>query len=248
MREKILKEHKKHGHISIYKHFGRGMLFPCHWHDEFELIYFYKGTSVLRIENNSFEMREGSFALFNPGELHTVSSKKGAESGIYALVFKLSDVYDNFHNILSENELCKEIFQTYFKENHSYLELKSQIYNLLFSLKPKDTENSNESIKAVLSYIEDNFSEKLTVENLADVAMLSKYHFIRVFKAYTDTTPIQYLNEVRIAKAKELLMQNKTDITGTALMVGFDNISYFIKVFKEICGVTPLKFVKNTKV
>jgi transcriptional regulator GlxA family with amidase domain len=112
-------------------------------------------------------------------------------------------------------------------------------------LKSKSTENSNESIKAVLLFIEDNFSEKLTIEDLAKTAKLSKYHFIRVFKAYTDTTPIEYLKEVRISKAKELLKQNKTDITNTALMVGFDNISYFIKVFKEICGVTPLKFSKN---
>lgn len=242
MREKILKEHKKHGQISLYKHSGKVMLFPCHWHDEYELIYFYKNSAVLKIESQSFEMKEGTFALFNPGELHTVSSKKGTESGIYALVFKLNDVYDNFHNIFEENDLCKNIFDTYFKENHSHLQLKSQLYHLLFTLKTKTFQNSNENIKAVLSYIEDNFSEKLTVEILASEAKLSKYHFIRVFKAYTDTTPIKHLNEVRISKAKELIFTENIDVTNTALQVGFDNVSYFIKMFKKICGVTPLKY------
>lgn len=250
MREKILKEHKNHGQVALYNHYGKGMLFPCHWHDEYELIFFYKNSAVLRIENQSFEMKEGCFALFNPGEIHTVSAKPKTESGIYALVFRLSDVFDNFNNFFEETELTEQIFDTYFKEKHSPLALKSQIYHLLSHLQIKNAVNSplqNENIKNVLSFMENNYNEKISVEDLAREAKLSKYHFIRVFKAYTDVTPIKYINQIRIAKAKELMKAGNTDITNTALQVGFDNISYFIKVFKELCGVTPLKFLKLEK-
>lgn len=252
MREKIFREQAKHGQMSLYKHEGKGSMFNCHWHDEYELIYFYKNSAVLRIENQSFEMAKGTTAIINPGELHSASSYKNQECGLYAIVFKLSDILQNYNNILINNALTINIFNTILKENNSHLEIKSQIYNLLYNLEINNgiktsinPQGLNVNIKNVISYIEDNFAQKITLDDLSKQARLSKYHFIRIFKVYTDVTPIRYINQIRISKAKELLKAGNTDITNTALQVGFDNISYFIKVFKEICGVTPLKYLKG---
>ena len=252
MREKIFKEHAHHGQISLYKHDGKGSMFHYHWHDEYELLYFYKNSAILKIENQSFEMNATACAIINPGELHSVTSKKNTDCGLYALVFNLPDVFESFQNILSDNEVAIKIFNTYLAENHSHLDIKSQIYHLLHALekenKIKTALNSpthNENIKTVLSYIENNYHKKITIDDLAAEAKISKYHFIRVFKSYTDMSPIKYLVSIRISKAKDILKAGNADITNTALQVGFDNISYFIKVFKEICGVTPLRFLKE---
>lgn len=252
MREKTFKEHAKHGQISLYKHDGKGSMFNYHWHDEYEFLYFYKNSAILKIENHSFEMPAGTCAIINPGELHSVTSKKTTDCGLYALVFNMPDVFESFQNILSDNEVAIKIFSTYLTENHSHLDLKSQIYHLLHALEkenkikpPLNSPTHNENIKTVLSFIENNYHTKITIDDLAEQANISKYHFIRVFKSYTDMSPIKYLVSIRISKAKDILKAGNADITNTALQVGFDNISYFIKVFKETCGVTPLKYLKE---
>ena len=252
MREKILKEVAKHGEMSLYKHEGSGLLFHYHWHDEYELLYFNKSTALLKLENKSFEMSAGTCAIINPGELHSVSSKKGAECGVIALVFKLLDVFENYENFFDENPLPIAIFETYQKTINPTLSIKSQIYNLLYQLQVQNkiktainAPSQQSNIKKVLSFMENNYSENSSIAQLAKEAGLSKYHFIRVFKSYTDQTPIKYLNQIRITKAKELFKTGNTDVTNTAMQVGFENISYFIKVFKEINGVTPLKYMKS---
>jgi len=254
MREKIFKENAEHGQIAFYKHSGLGSMFNCHWHEEYELIYCFKNCASLRIESQSYKMYEGDSFIINPGELHSVSSTKGAECGVYAMVIRLNDVLVDFQNKLDEKGLAAKIFETYLNDSNALLLIKSQIYQLLYVLQTQDKSTSRENyllqnvnMKSVLTYLDDYYSEKVTLESLAKQAKLSKYHFIRSFKAYTGVTPIKYLNQIRITKAIEILKSGNTDMTHTAMQVGFDSISYFIKVFKETCGTTPLKYQKKSR-
>ena len=90
-------------------------------------------------------------------------------------------------------------------------------------------------------YIDKHFSENINLDKVAGKALVSKFHFIRVFKKYYGRTPNQYLQEVRIEKAKKLLHKGNS-IDEVCNAIGFASKTSFISLFKRMTGKTPLVF------
>jgi len=99
-------------------------------------------------------------------------------------------------------------------------------------------------LKDVYKYIENNYTRKLYLDETAKRACLSKYHFCRVFKILTGQTVIEYVNNIRIEKAKELLRKTFFSITEICFEVGFTNLSSFNRTFKKMAGVAPTEYRK----
>lgn len=154
------------------------------------------------------------------------------------------------------NTLCK-IHKTYEEKNYAFeLEIKSLFFHLISLLfvnnhvskknNLKQVENKTiDKIKIILNYIHKNYNQKLTIKALAEIADFSEYHFIRFFKKHTGQTFVQYLNNYRLEKAVEFLINTKLSVTDVSLETGFENISYFIKTFKRRYYVTPEQFRKD---
>ena len=99
-------------------------------------------------------------------------------------------------------------------------------------------------LKDVHKYIKNNYTRKLCLDETAKVSCLSKHHFCRVFKTLTGQTFIEYVNNMRIEKAKELLRKSLLSITDICFKVGFDSISNFNRTFKKISGMAPSEYRK----
>lgn len=102
-----------------------------------------------------------------------------------------------------------------------------------------------ENFKIILSYIEANYNSKLYVSDLATVAGMSTDNFFKYFKRLTGDTPVTYINRYRVHEASKLLKNTQLQIMDIALNTGFENISYFIKIFKNLKGCTPSEYRKN---
>ena len=102
-------------------------------------------------------------------------------------------------------------------------------------------------LRSVISYIEENFKKKITLDELALVSGFSVGHFSSFFKKGTGKTPIEYLNEVRINKAREKLLTTDESVTSISLECGFENLGYFIRLFKKTNGSSPKIWRKSTK-
>lgn len=87
-------------------------------------------------------------------------------------------------------------------------------------------------------FIDKHFSENINLENIADEACFSKFHFIRLFKSIYGKTPHQYLKKVRIEAAK-LLLQTGMPVTETCFCIGFDSVSSFTGLFRRYTGLAP---------
>src|SRR5216684_579972 len=87
-------------------------------------------------------------------------------------------------------------------------------------------------------FIAAHFSSAKDLDNIADEACFSKFHFMRLFKTIYGKTPHQYLTDVRINRAKELLADEAT-VARACFSVGFDSISSFTGLFKRRVGQTP---------
>ncbi len=100
-------------------------------------------------------------------------------------------------------------------------------------------------LRLMMQYIWDNYTEHISLDDIAQAANISKSAALRSFRSVLQTSPISYLNEYRLSRAKELLLNGKGSVSDVAMSVGFDNVGYFDRVFKRAFGVTPKQFIKH---
>lgn len=106
------------------------------------------------------------------------------------------------------------------------------------------TLRDGERIKAMLQYIQERYSGELTLAGIAESAAVSENECLRCFRSMIGCTPIQYVKQVRIQKAAELLSSTNRKISDIGAECGFQEMSYFAKTFRELKGCTPGEFRK----
>ncbi|MFI3238151.1 MAG: AraC family transcriptional regulator [Lachnospiraceae bacterium] len=165
----------------------------------------------------------------------------------------LSPVINTDHVLYKELACCiTNILNCWSKESfRNRLEVKAHLLLFISTLFENDEfhrytaeeivrKSKVTEIQESIEYMEKHLSENIAIEDLAATTNLSKYYYIRRFKALTGRTPFEYLKSVRIEYAKEILLENKNmNIVDVAMESGFNNIGYFTKVFKQQVGITP---------
>lgn len=150
----------------------------------------------------------------------------------------------------------EKIRQTYLEKPPGYeLEIKAELFHLFFLLyrqapyQQSDQEHTEitAKLKVVLQFIQDHYQQGITVRELADLCHFSEYHFMRFFKRHMNMTSIEYLNQYRLEMASRQLAETNLSVTSIALESGFNNISYFNRVFKRKFGVTPMEYRSYSK-
>ena len=99
--------------------------------------------------------------------------------------------------------------------------------------------------KQVLEYIEANYQNTISLEQMSRAASMSPKYFCRFFMDMTHKTPMDYLNYQRVEHAAFLLSTSHSSVTDVAFSCGFNDLSYFIKTFKRYKGVTPGKYTQH---
>jgi AraC-like DNA-binding protein len=98
------------------------------------------------------------------------------------------------------------------------------------------------AIMKVVCYVETNYQSAISLDQMASLANMSKYHFVRIFSQEAGMSPVRYLKFIRIQRAKELLKRADLSVLTAALRVGFRDVSNFNKNFKKIEGCTPSQY------
>lgn len=106
-------------------------------------------------------------------------------------------------------------------------------------------QKNQDRILTMLAFIQENYSEKLTLEDIADSAAVSTRECLRCFRDSIHQSPMEYLIEYRVQMAKKLLETTGLSITDIALSCGFNSNSYFTKIFHRSCGKTPNAYRKE---
>jgi ABC-type Fe3+-hydroxamate transport system substrate-binding protein len=104
-------------------------------------------------------------------------------------------------------------------------------------------EEAREKVEKTIVYMTGHFNENVTREKLAALVGLNPEHYSRIFKKYKGVSPIDYMTELRMEQAKQLLHQTSGSIRAIAKQVGYEDPYYFSRRFKQIVGVSPSGFV-----
>ncbi|MCM3694248.1 AraC family transcriptional regulator [Neobacillus niacini] len=102
-------------------------------------------------------------------------------------------------------------------------------------------------VESAENYIEMNFAEDISMEEMAGKLHVHPSHLMRAFKKKKGITISHFRNLRRLKEAKQLILFTNLSMTEIAIMVGFSNPQYFSKLFKEVEGATPVEFKKNSK-
>jgi AraC-like DNA-binding protein len=107
---------------------------------------------------------------------------------------------------------------------------------------------TNKNVFLIKNYIDENFNKTLSLDIIADYISLNPSYTGRIFKQYYNIGVADYINQVRIEKAVELLNTGDYKINELALMTGFTNATYFIQIFKKLKGKTPGQYKENREI
>lgn len=225
-------------------------------YDSFLLIYIEKGSLTLTVNGHTATAAQDSFLLIDCYRPHAYAADTGCDAlwchfdgltarsfydavtGRLGNIFSLTDSYPAVHklrcifNVFAENQIPKE-------------PLLSKIINdiltifLLYSPLPTGSESSYGIAEEIISYINEHFAENLSVEQLASMANLSQYHFIRTFRRETGFTPHEYIVNIRMNNAKYLLKNSSLSVKDICFRTGFSCESIFCSAFKKHHGLTP---------
>ncbi|UII33517.1 AraC family transcriptional regulator [Fulvivirga ulvae] len=158
------------------------------------------------------------------------------------LLIDLGTSCASFH-ALKADMLIRTILDNVILENFEAIQVSSK----LGVVKNSTRVSLYKRLSMVRAWVEQNHASSVTVEKMADVAMLNPYHFLRVFKKTYGLTPHQYLIEVRLDQAQVLLSARGQSVSSVCHAVGFDSLSSFSRLFKARVGVSP-KFYRETNI
>lgn len=122
------------------------------------------------------------------------------------------------------------------------LQIMDRFIDLVFNL--RDVQHTQKILQAI-RYVKQHFQEKISLQDTAESVHLSPSYFSKLFKLEMSTTFSEYLNEIRIEEAKKLLLSTEQSLGDVGFECGFEDQSYFTKVFKKSVGIAPSRY-RNT--
>jgi len=233
-------------------------------YNSFLLIYTVSGKGYAHYRDKKYELSNGQILLMNCydyqeyytdkkdlWEIKWIHFNGSSSEEYYNIIYKkYGPVIDMGNNTSILDSINKIMYLL--SESDMQFEVKASniIVNMLTDVMltyPDSQINSNQKnnnihADAVIEFIEDNYSNSISLEDMASAACSSKFHFCRNFKKITGYSPYEYLVKFRINKAKSLLEITDISIEEIAGIVGFESTSNFIQTFKRLEDLTPLKY------
>lgn len=160
-------------------------------------------------------------------------------SFVSALDRAMMDAILRFLRALETGADRRVLAPTYLKEI-VYRALQAEQYSRIVERAAR--ESANNPVSAIIAYVRDHIAEPLSVNEMAEQAFMSPSAFSHLFRDVTGRSPYQFVKEMRLNKARELLVEDESNVTQISKAVGYRSTSHFINEFKDRFGVTPRAF------
>lgn len=265
---KIISDPEFPVHMHINDISARGQYFPPHWHEHIELHYVREGKTLLHLNQKEIWAEKGNLVIANSNDLHA-GYCDGSHMEVLVMIFEmeafskeLSDKNVIFQSLIEKDKvidnIMSEIYREYSSQRIGYrLVCKGELLRLIAHLVREYTveflteresdrrKKQLERLNLVLDYIQSNYTRQIGNGELADVLHLSEDRFNHLFKESMGMAPLQYINEVRIKKAMNLLKKKEGTVAEIADSVGFSDYNHFGRQFRRYYGCAPSEILKR---
>lgn len=248
--------------------------YPVHWHNAIEIIMPLTNCYHAVCNGRDYHLEERDILIIPAGTLHSLNAQPGRRliflcdsrsidgnpalsdiSSLLAEPLLIDSGYDKELRLALAN-IIKDIYTLYSNfEGMSEVYIYIKLLTLLARIKDDQINTIRydgngkyaDIFLLIMRYIEKNYMHDITLDDLAEMAGYSKYHFSRIFKKYSSDTFINCLNRRRIKAVEMMLLDDDVTITDAAMQAGFTSLTTFNRVFKEVKGYTPSDFRKLYK-
>jgi len=220
------------------------------------VLFSIKGQGILEYMGKEYTVSENQVIFIDSRIYHKYRSANGNKCEFYFMLISGVGVQAYYDILFSEKYYVLEFFDSNiikkFIDTMLYLDGKHsqqfelwacrQINDFLIQLSFLNSEYANSDFVEVLEYIEKNIDKKISIDELAQICKISKFHFIRRFKKVYSETPYGYIERVKVNKAKSLLLYTHHSVDEISVLVGFNDTSTFIRSFKNFTNETPRRY------
>ena len=237
---------------------------PSNWHSNIEILVVTQGSGAVQYGKRRIPLTEGDIVIVNSDVLHRLYSDDGIsynftiidddfcrENGIDTSLIHFDECF--------RDEETKSIFENCIERRNAYsklpspmaaAKLRSAILALLIDVAERhsmpeemgaDSSSPSELyVKRAIEYVNDNYTHRITLDEIASLCGITKFHLAREFKRMTGQPLFAYMNTLRCKHAQTVLDEGKT-VTEAALESGFESLSYFSRTYKKLMGAPPSK-------
>lgn len=228
----------------------------CHSHSCYELYFLTEGERYLYVENRFYKMRQGDISLIPPGVMHRTLDSEKSDYSKFVVMLPKSMVPSNSSSSFRIVRLSGKPLENMFNavkpvsgtsEVNDFVAILKLLETVL-TLPIHDETVSSPTIGRVgeiLNYLDEHFTEKITLLALSERFYISEYYLCRLFKEYTGRTINEYIMHLRVERTKHLLSDG-VSLNRVWRMVGFGSKSSFNRTFREILGYSAKEWkIKN---
>lgn len=245
-----------------------------HWHNDFEIIHIISGSRRVWINDTLSVLTQGDIAFINIGQLHRMAPDDCVyecvvldlnliSTGMFKeYILPILNQISCVDTLLPEKDselylTTRQLFDTLRTQPEHYkitsLSLFYRLFALLYSkekiqVSSENTQRRNQRFNTIiklLNWLDEHYTEHITIDQLSKLVGINERYLCSLFKKFTNKTPIEYINEMRINHTANEILLNHRNITEAALESGFNDLSYFSRTFKKYKGISPSHY-RNT--
>ena len=234
---------------------------------DFQLLYIAAGKAHFHIDGEEKVVTAGHMVLYRPKEPQKYEYYGKEQTEVYWVHFTGSNVtnilrsygltkemkvfycgsdleYKNhFRSMIQELQMCKDDYPEMLEIHLRQILIR--LHRYFNSIAKVENSQIAEDIDKAMLYFAEHYNEEICIEDYAREHLMSTSWFIRNFKQYTGSTPMQYILSKRIHNAETLLENEHYNITEISNIVGYDNPLYFSRIFKKVKGISPTEYRKH---
>lgn len=228
--------------------------------DTFMLRIIQGGTLYLQIENQTYAVPKGGVFLLDCKIPHLYYAKENVSFKYFHFSGKMVQNYvdklyesngpvffpEDFVGVSKKFAFIVNMMAGGSVNEHLASLTIHDIFAQLALSNPSTQVDTSQIIVEAARYMDKFYGENLSIQRLAETSNLSKYYFIRTFKKIHGCTPYEYLMNVRLKNAKNLLLTTKLSVESIGGMVGFSCVSNFVRTFRKEFDCTPAQFRNDT--
>lgn len=219
------------------------------------LAIFLGGERTFYFDNKKLKVSGNTIVYFPKGSNYTIKEK--TTSDCYAINFEMPDgaIFEPFSfkikSIASYIESFKQARRHQIQKDAGYdSKIKAELYNIIYNMQSEYTipYAKVKIIEPAINYIHANYyKENISIEFLAELCNISTVYLRNLFNKRFATSPIKYINTLKMARAKELLNSQFYTVSQVCFLSGYNDESYFCREFKKHFSITPSEYIKTNE-
>lgn len=223
---------------------------PMHRHSCYELVYYSSGSGFTRLDTMEYRYEPNTYTIVPPGMPH--DERRHEDTDVIFIGFSpfgrelpplqpglFPDAPDaRILRLLHSMRAEMQDKQSFYAQKLN-LRMSEVAIEHLRATTTSDQSRADDSLLYARTFIDENYNQKLSIEELANMSGYSYHHFRHLFRRRFGASPIRYLMDKRLERARSLLRHTNLSVTAVAMECGFSNDAQFCTIFKRELGATP---------